>query len=279
VIRYNLLGADPLKLATYSSPLAVEMVNLEPEAVDRDQSNPLSFYLPYGVAMLLYVLILTSASLMMNSVAKEKENRVMEILISSVKPRQLLTGKILALGLVGLLQTVVWMGSGFLLLRLGGRTLNIPANLQLPPELLIWSLVFFLLGYLLYATIMAGVGALVPNIKEASQATIVIILPLLVPVTLISVIIDQPNAALPVILSLFPFTSPITILTRMAVSPVPLWQILTAIVLLAGTILLLIRAVSGMFRAQVLLTGQKFSLGGYLRALLGKETETALPEG
>ncbi len=279
VIRYNLLGADPLKLAIYSSPLTVEMVDLEPEVVNRDQSNPLSFYLPYGVAMLLYVLILTSASLMMNSVAKEKENRVMEILISSVKPRQLLTGKILALGLVGLLQTAVWMGSGFLLLRLGGSTLNIPANLQLPPELLIWSLVFFLLGYLLYATIMAGVGALVPNIKEASQATILIVLPLLVPLTLISVIIDQPNAVLPVILSLFPFTSPITILTRMAVIPVPLWQILTAIVLLTGTILLLIRAVSGMFRAQVLLTGKKFSLGGYLRTLLGREPETERLEG
>jgi ABC-2 type transport system permease protein len=208
-------------------------------------------------------------------VAKEKENRVMEILISSVKPRQLLTGKILGLGLVGLLQTVVWLGSGFLMLRLGGTTLNIPANLQLPPELLIWSIVFFLLGYLLYATIMAGVGALVPNIKEATQATFIIILPLLVPLMLISMLIETPNATLPLILSLFPFSAPVTILTRMAVTPVPLWQILTAIVLLIGTILVLIRAVAGMFRAQILLTGQKFSLGTYLRTLFGKKSEAA----
>ena len=278
VIRYNLLGADPAKFAVYSNPLALKVTNLDPNSVNRDSDNPLSFYLPYGVTMLLYFLILTSASLMMTSVAKEKENRVMEILISSVKPRQLLTGKILALGLVGLLQTAVWMGSAFLMLRLGGSTLNIPADLQLPPELLIWSLVFFLLGYLFYATIMAGVGALVPNIKEATQATTVIILPMLIPLVLISMIIETPNATLPVVLSLIPFTAPVTILTRMAVGPVPLWQILVAIVLLVGAIILLVRAVSGMFRAQVLLTGQKFSLGGYLRALFGKDPTPAQPQ-
>jgi ABC-2 type transport system permease protein len=275
VIRYNLLGADEAKFYVYSDPVIVETVDLAPETVERDMDNPFAFYLPYGVTMLLYVLIITSASLMMTSVAKEKENRVMEILISSVKPRQLLTGKILGLGLVGLLQTVVWLGSGFLMLRLGGTTLNIPANLQLPPELLIWSIVFFLLGYLLYATIMAGVGALVPNIKEATQATFIIILPLLVPLMLISMLIETPNATLPLILSLFPFSAPVTILTRMAVTPVPLWQILTAIVLLIGTILVLIRAVAGMFRAQILLTGQKFSLGTYLRTLFGKKSEAA----
>lgn len=275
VIRYSLLGADSEQFSIYSYPLSVQWTDQEPDTVERDMNNPLSFYLPYGVTMLLYILILTSASLMMTSVAKEKENRVMEILISSVKPRQLLTGKILGLGLVGLLQTVVWMGTGFLLLRLGGNTLNIPESLQLPTELLIWSIVFFLLGYLLYATIMAGVGALVPNIKEATQATVIIILPLLVPLTLISLIIETPNATLPVILSLFPFTAPITILTRMAVTPIPLWQILTAVALLAGTIVILIRAVAGMFRAQILLTGQKFSLGAYLRTLLGKNTEAA----
>lgn len=275
VIRYNLLGADDAKFYVYSDPVIVETVDLAPETVERDMNNPLSFYLPYGVTMLLYILIISSASLMMTSVAKEKENRVMEILISSVKPRQLLTGKILGLGLVGLLQTVIWLGSGFLMLRLGGTTLNIPANLQLPTELLVWSIVFFLLGYLLYATIMAGVGALVPNIKEASQATIIIILPLLVPLMLISMLIESPNAALPIFLSLFPFSAPVTILTRMAVTPIPLWQILTAIALLIGTIIILIRAVAGMFRAQILLTGQKFSMGAYLRTLFGKKSEAA----
>lgn len=275
VLRYNLLGANAEQFAVFSQPLNIEVVNLAPETVDRDLSSPFAFYVPYITTLLLYVLIITSASLMMTSVTKEKENRVIEILLSSIAPRQLLIGKILGLALVGLLQTTVWMGAGFLMLRMGGTTLNIPANLQLPPDLLIWSILFFLLGYFIYATIMAGVGALVPNIKEASQATIIIILPMLIPLMLISMIIETPNATLPLILSLFPFSAPVAMVTRMSVTTVPIWQILTAIGLLLATIIFLVRAVSGMFRAQVLLTGKKFSVGLYLRTLFGKESKTA----
>ncbi len=121
---------------------------------------------------------------------------------------------------------------------------------------------------------MAGVGALVPNIKEASQATIIIILPMLIPLMLVSMIIETPNATLPLILSLFPFSAPVAMVTRMSVTSVPIWQILTAIGLLLATVIILVRAVSGMFRAQVLLTGKKFSVGLYLRTLFGKKSET-----
>jgi ABC-2 type transport system permease protein len=271
VIRYNLLDGDPQLFQAYQNPLNLETIDLQPDEVERDESSPLAFYLPYGVTMLFYILIITSASLMLNSVAKEKENRVIEILMSSVKPNQLLTGKILGLGLVGLLQMAVWMGSAFLMLRLGGNTLNIPPSLQLPPEILIWGAVFFILGYLLYASIMAGVGALVPNVKEATQATFIVILPILIPLMMVGVIINQPNATLPVILSLIPFTAPNTIMTRLAVGSVPLWQLILSITLLVLMVILMIRAVAGMFRAQTLLTGKKFSLGTYLKALFGSE--------
>jgi len=275
VISYNLLGGDPLRFQTYQNPVQVLNIDLEPEEVERDQSHPLAFYIPYGVAMLFYVLILSSASLMLNSVAKEKENRVMEILMSSVKPNQLFTGKILGLGMVGLLQMVVWLGSGLIMLRLGGTTLNIPPNLQLPPEIFIWGIIFFVLGYLLYATIMAGIGALVPNLNEATQATTIVVLPIIIPLLMIGVIINEPNATLPVVLSLIPFTAPNTIMTRLAAGSVPIWQLLVAIILMILTIFLLIRAVSGMFRAQNLLTGKKFSLGLYIKILLGQDLETA----
>jgi ABC-2 type transport system permease protein len=236
-----------------------------------DMSSPVAFYIPYGMTMLFYVLIITSASLMMNSVAKEKENRVMEVLMSTVKPNQLLTGKILGLGLVGLLQLVVWLGSALIMLRLGGNTLQVPTNLQLSPVILMWGMIYFILGYLLYATIMAGVGALVGNVKEASQATFIIILPILIPLMMVGAIINQPNAPLPMILSLIPFTAPNTIMTRLVVTQVPFWQLLLSIGFLLITIVFLIRAVSGMFRAQLLLTGRKFSLGSYIRLLVGKD--------
>lgn len=275
VIEFNLLGAEPQRYQLYENPVQLDQVNLDPEELERDEDNILAFFLPYGVTMLFYVLILTSASLMLNSVAKEKENRVMEILMSSLKPNQLLAGKILGLGLVGLLQMVVWLGSALILLRVGGKTLNIPPSLQLSPEIFFWGIPFFLLGYLLYATIMAGAGALVPNVKESTQATFIVVLPILVPLLMVGVIINQPDAPLPVILSLIPFTAPNTIMTRLAVTTVPLWQLLLSMALLAVTIFFLIRAVAKMFRAQLLLTGKKFSLGLYLKALTGGDLETS----
>lgn len=272
LIRYNLLEGDLKQLEAFSYPVQVNRIDLSPEGEARDSDNPLAFYVPYGVSMLFYVIIITSASLLMSSIAKEKENRVMEILMSSIKPIQLFTGKILGLGVVGLLQMVLWLGSAILMLRLGGGTLNIPQNLQLPPGILTWGIVFFILGYLVYASIMAGVGAFVPNIKEASQATFYVIMPLLIPLILVGVITEEPNAVLPTVLSLIPFTAPTTILTRMAISPVPLWQLLVAIVLLILTIFILIRAVAGMFKAQILLTGKEFNLGNYIKALVGQKS-------
>jgi ABC-2 type transport system permease protein len=273
-IDYNLVGADPMRLQAFQNPVQVTRIDLAPEEEQRDESSILAFYLPYGITMLFYVLIITTASLMLNSVAKEKENRVMEILLSSITPRQLLTGKILGLGLVGLLQTSLWLGTAVLLLQLGGRTLNIPPSLIPPPQILIWGIIFFILGYLIYATIMAGVGALIPNIKEASQATFYVILPLLIPLVMVSVLIEEPNAPVAVILSLIPFTAPNTIMTRMATTSVPLWQLLVAIGLMILTIVFLIRGVAGMFRAQLLLTGKKFKIGTFIKALFGKMPST-----
>jgi ABC-2 type transport system permease protein len=271
VVRYNLLGGNLDQLETLSQPIQVNRVDLAPEVEERDNTHPLAFYLPYGISMLFYVVIMTSASLMLGSITKEKENRVMEILMSSIKPVELFTGKILGLGLIGLLQMVLWMGSGMLLLKLGGTTLNIPPDLQLPPQILIWGIAFFILGYLLYASIMAGIGVLVPNLKEASQATYVVIIPFLIPLMLVGAIIEKPNGLLSTVLSLIPLTAPNTIMTRMAAATVPLWQLLVAIGLLIGSILLLLRGVAGMFRAQTLLTGSKFSLGLFIKTLFHPE--------
>lgn len=270
VIQFNLLGGDQDRFMLYQNPANIKTTSLAPPEEARDMSNPLVFFLPYGITMLFYILILTSSSLMLNNIAKEKENRVMEILMSSIKPTQLLTGKIFGLGLVGLLQLVVWLGSAMLMLRLGGGTLNIPPEFYFPPSLFLWGIAYFILGYLVFATIMAGVGALVPNVKEASQATFIIILPILIPLMLIGVIINQPDAALSVVLSLIPFTSPNTMMTRLAIGPVPAWQLIVSIILLVLTVVLIIRATAGMFRAQTLLTGKKFNFLVYLKVLVGK---------
>ena len=269
VLRYNLLGGDSRLAAMVQSPLDLNVTVLEGSS-ERDEDNPLTFFLPYAVTMLYYISILTSASYLLSSIAKEKENRVLEILLVTVKPAQLLTGKFIALGLMGLLQNVLWVASGLILMRLSGKTLALPAAFQLPPAFLFWGIIFFIFGYGLYASEMAGVGALVPNLREASQATFVVIFPMIIPLFFISILIEEPNGTLATILSLIPWTASVTMMMRLAVGNVPLWQLLASSALLAVTAFLILRSVVRLFRAQTLLSGQPFNVKIYLNALLGR---------
>jgi ABC-2 type transport system permease protein len=269
ILQVNLLGGDTQLASLLNGPKKLDSKSLLP-VPQREQSNMLTFFLPYAVTMLFYIIILSAASLLLSSVAKEKENRVMEILMVSVTPRQLLTGKIVGLGLVGLLQTVAWVGTGRLLLARSGTTFNLPIAFQLPPSFLIWALIFFLLGYAVYASLMAGLGALVPNLREASQATIVVIFPLIIPIFLLSILINDPQGLLSTILSLFPLTSPVAMMTRLSAGNVPIWQTLLSAALLAVTAVLVVRSVARMFRAQTILSGQPFSRKVFFNTLFGK---------
>jgi len=269
LLTFNLLNGDQNLASKLQNPIKLQTVSLEPTP-QREQNNPLTFFLPYVVTMLFYIVILTAASFMLNSITTEKQNRVMEILMVSITPTQMLAGKIIALGLVGLLQTVIWMGTGYGLLLLGKTSFNLSAAFQLPISMLIWGIVFFILGYALYASFMAGVGALVPNLREASQATTVMIIPLVIPLMLLNVLINDPNGTISTVLSLFPLTSPVTMMTRLSAGNVPLWQPFLAAFILAITAYLAVRAVAGMFRAQTLLQGQTFNLRLFFGALLGR---------
>jgi ABC-2 type transport system permease protein len=188
-------------------------------------------------------------------------------LLSSVKPIQLFTGKILALGLANLLQMVIWFGTAILVLRLGGTTLNIPENLQIPGSVFFLAIPFFLLGYGLYGTLMAGIGAMAPNLREGNQSTFVLTLPLIFTLLSLTYLIEQPHGSLSTFLSLFPFTSPVAMITRLTIGNVPVWQIWLALALLALTVWFLVRGISNLFRAQILLAKNKFSVGLFVKTL------------
>jgi ABC-2 type transport system permease protein len=268
-LEYNLLGQNFTLLARIQNPMNVEIVSLG-NAPNRDSGNMLTFFLPYVVTMLFYIMIFGSSSLMLNSITGEKQNRVIEILMTSVTPTQMLTGKIIALGLTGLLQTVVWSSAGLALLRISGQSLGLPASFQLPVSILVWGAVFFVLGYGLYGSLMAGLGALVPNLKEASQATMVMIVPMIIPLIFISNLISDSNGVLSIVLSLVPLTSPVAMMTRLSAGSVPAWQLACAVILLLVSIALAIRSVAGFFRAQNLLSGQAFSMKLFFKALAGR---------
>jgi ABC-2 type transport system permease protein len=271
----NLMGNDATRIQQAGQPMNVQVRPLPSAEPQRDMDDPLAFYLPYGAMMIFYAVLMTSSSLLLNSVTDEKSNRVVELLLLSVTPRQMLTGKILALGLSGLLQATLWLGSAYVFARLAGQELAIISDLHVPFSLVLWGILFFLLGYGVYASLMAGLGALVPGMKEASQATFLVIWPLILPMLLIITFVRNPNGPLAVGMSLFPLTAPVAMITRLAVGGVPLWQPALAAVILVGTVVLVIRAVARLFRAEALLFGEPLSARRFYQSLFGRTSPTS----
>jgi ABC-2 type transport system permease protein len=269
VLQYNLLGRDLHTADRFWNPIRVEEIPLE-ESTTRDATNPMSYMLPYFVGLILYVVIISSASMLLNSISTEKENRVIELLVASAAPHEIMNGKILALGVVGLLQTVFWAGSGLIVLNVFNKSTILAGSLYLEPTLIIWVILYFLLGYAIYASLMAGVGALAPGLKEASQATTLVVMPLLLPLILSPSFSMTPDNAFSVALSIIPFTAPVSMITRLTAGSVPLWQLALSLGLMAVTAILVIRAVAGLFRAQTLLTGQNFNLLIFVKAFMGR---------
>lgn len=269
-IRYNLLKETPQLLARISNPINLRYQYLS-QTPARDPQDITTYIIPYIIALVFFIVIFGSASLLLNSVTEEKQNRVLEVLMTSLQPAQMLTGKVVALGLAGLFQVTVWAVLGSSLFGLLGQSSSVLISFgSLSAGLIGWGLLYFLLGFAVYASLMAGLGALVANLREASQATLFIMMPLLAPLMLISVLVTRPNGALAVALSLFPFTSPVTMPMRLAVGAVPVWQIALSIALLAGASVLVVRSAAGVFRAQNLLSGQTFRIGLFFKALIGK---------
>ena len=268
-VMVNAVGGDEELAAQVRYPMIVTRVPLG-EATTADEDNPLAFAVPYAVTLFFYMIIFGSASMMLNSIGKEKQNRVLEVLLLSVSPKQLLVGKIIGLGLVGLLQTFIYTSIGVTLLKISGRSFEAAANFGLPSNLVMWGLIFFVLGFSIYASLMAGAGALAPNTREASQITFLLIIPMIVPLFFLSALIRDPNGTLSVAISLFPFSAPVAMMTRLTASTVPAWQLALTIGLMLATAYLIIVMVARLFQAQTMLSGQEFKPKVFFRALIGK---------
>ena len=269
LLQLNLLGGDSHLSAMVTNPFLLQVVLLNPS--NRiSQDNPYAFFIPYIVMLLYYMLILMSAGFLVSSINKERENRILEIMLVTITPRELLTGKFIALGLIGLLINILWVGTGYALVVLSGTQFQLPTNFQLTPHMVLWGIVYFLLGYAIYASLLGAVGALVPNLRETSQATMVVILPMIIPLLFITLLIQYPNGLLSVALSLFPLTSPVTMMLRLSLTAVPIWQLVLSVLLLILTAVFILRVVAKFFHAQTMLAGQPLSLRNLMRFISGK---------
>jgi ABC-2 type transport system permease protein len=257
VLKFNLVGGRPEELARANTTVNVQVSQaLAPKESKGGAGLPFPL-LPLFAGMLFMIVMITASSYLMQTVSTEKETRVMEVLMSSVTPTQMLAGKIIGLGLVGLIQMGLWLLSSL------GALNYIPAAASLgtiSAGSVLVAVVYFLLGYFIYASLMAGLGALMPGTREAAQYTFFILLPLIIPMYLTTSLLLDPNGPISVALSLFPLTSPVVMVMRVTSTDVPLWQIALGAVLLAGTVVLAIVLVARLFQAQSLLRGSKPSL-------------------
>ena len=224
--------------------------------------------LPLLVVVTLYMAIVMTAGNLVNAVTDEKKNRVLELLLASASPRQLIAGKMLAMGLLGLLQMGVWLGVLWAVIRFGGQPLQIPEGFTLPAGLIGWIILYSLLGYAIYGALMAGLGALAPDVKDARSLSFLLQLPLIIGYLAAFFIFEGPDGPIPLFASLFPLTAPVAMIARLVVGDVPLWQPLLAALLQVLTAVGIVFLVARMFRAQTLLSGEAVSAGRYFRILL-----------
>jgi ABC-2 type transport system permease protein len=264
VLKFNLVGGDVTELQHADTAVNVQnQTALAPKEAKGGSGMPFPL-LPMFAGILFMIVMVTASSYLMQTVSTEKETRVMEVLMSSITPKQMLTGKIIGLGMVGFIQMALWLLSSLSALN------YIPAAASLgsiSAGSVVVAVIYFILGYFIYASMMAGLGALMPGSREAAQYTFFIILPLIIPMWLNTALLYEPDGLLSVALSLIPFTSPVVMVMRITATDVPLYQIIAGIVLLILTVLLVINVVSRLFRAQSLLSGSKPSMKDIVLAL------------
>jgi len=218
---------------------------------------------------LLLALSLQAASLyMVEGLGDEKESRLIEVLLSSVSPRQLLTGKVLGLGAAGLVQVVVWLASLPLLLNLASSTIGgFFGTIQLPANFLVLGIVYFVLGYLLFAALSAGVGAISSSAREGQPVAMIYALLVFVPLWFASLLFIFPDSPIWTVLTIFPITAPIEVMLRLGVAGIAAWELVTslAVMVLAiiGALALSVKA----FRVYLLMYGKRPAWGEIIRNL------------
>jgi ABC-2 type transport system permease protein len=234
-----------------------------------------SFFTAYLMAILLFMAILLYGVNVMSSVLEEKTTRIIEVLVSSIRPFQLMLGKILGAGAVSFFQFVIWGVSARVLLSLRGpiaRALGAnPSDLQtmslphIPAATLAVFIAFFLGGFLLYSAMFAAVGAMSSNEQEARQAQQPVTYLLMISYLSILGLTNDPNSTFARTLSLVPFTTPIATPVRWTAGSMPTWELAMALVMLAIAIVVVTWIAARIYRVGILMTGKRPNLKELMR--------------
>lgn len=287
--RYRTVGinVDSIKNIDNSITLSAKEITQNGETVD--SNTEIAMGIALGLSILVYISLFLYGSQVMRGIIEEKSSRIIEIIISSVKPFQLMMGKIIGIGMVGLTQFVLWLLLSVMLAAVAGSFLVSKEELMTQvsqrgsqtnelaphgqqagnmeilsalqsinfPELIICFFIFFVGGYLIYSALFAAVGSAVDSETEASQFTMPITMPLLLTYALsFGVLVNDPHGTISMWLSFIPFTSPIAMLVRIPFG-VPTWQIVISALLLVAGFVLTTWFAARIYRVGILMYGKK----------------------
>ena len=266
----------------------VRTVRLDKEGGETESSSDIASFIGLMLALLIYMFILSYGGMVMQGVSEEKTNRIMEIMVSSVKPFQLMMGKIIGVALVGLFQCLIWVVLVSVLFTAAGTLFGISsmaspeamtAGMSLPPEAMAASnapiaeimnilhgmnlrqmvllfILYFIGGYLLFASIFAAIGASINEQADSQQFMMPIIILFIFALYAGMFSIENPDGPLAFWCSLIPLTSPVVMMVRLPFD-VPMWQIVLSLALLYGTALLIVWLSAKIYRVGILMYGKK----------------------
>ena len=255
--------------ARVRAPLNLQPVSLSPEGEGSEDTASFvaNIAIPYAFSILLVMAIFTSSGFLLQGVSEEKESRVIEILLSSLTAMELLAGKILGLGALGLVQILFWLGSGWALMGIAVTGLALFGAINLDLMTIVLGLVYFLLGYFLFAILMASAGSLGTSAREGQQIAGIFSGITAIPFMASSFLFTNPNSLLIQVLSYVPLTAPVMMLQRLGMAEVPPYQIAISLILLILGIGGALWAGAKVFRMGLLMYGKRPSVSEILRAL------------
>ena len=268
-LRRGLLPSGPeWALERLEKPSGATFVALS--SGERVEDGPALFIrivAPAALALFLGLTLLFTSGQMGTAVVREKDSRAMEMIISSVRPSDLVAGKVIGTAMLSLTQFAVWgLGAviGLAIYLSGKVQLNM---LSIPWEALLWMILLGVPGYLVYAVVAAGMGIIAGDSQQAQQLAGLLGMFAMAPFWLTGLLVNTPNSALAVGLSFFPLTGPSLILLRMSLTEVPLWQLIGSFATIAASLFLAMWLVSRIFRAAMLVYGQSLGVRQIWQAL------------
>ncbi len=270
---YNIENLDKI-LREVEVDLSMPVIDID-KAEDTATSSVLSYILALVMDMMLYMFILIYGQMVMTSIIEEKTNRVLELVVSSVKPQWLMLGKITGVGLVAITQILIWAGivgicSVFTMPMFAAmpEAASEPAiagaiaqltDVGFMVSLVVYMLLFFIGGYLFYSAIFAAIGSAVDNIQDASQLTSIATMPVIIGIVASMAVINNPTSSMAFWLSIIPFTSPMTMMSRLPFG-VPVWETILSLVVLYISFMLLLWVCAKIYRVGIFMYGKKPTL-------------------